>query len=334
MSNEENDLIAAGKPGAGRQAYPPDVIRMPNANLTQSLDGGTVKFTYTPLPVGGNPRDAVLRELTNQRSEEILNTIRNDLIKEKGSHLNISDVTGNAGGTVNGVNMSISGKFLWNQVDRETIGNVQDRYDYERTKVYVQWALDMRELNPGKGVTYTPQGGQPIHYSEENLNYLIREGGRYLKSFQSLEANDPHRINLSEKDLNRPIPIPPRRSEADSPGTSVADASTLVPGNDRVNRQFEQALKGTNGDRDAAAAAVDAISKAPGYKPDQEISVVQGKNGFVVSQGQGDAAVNVAVPQAKAGDFERVAAQMTQQPQPTQQIAVQSETQERKGPTV
>jgi hypothetical protein len=321
MSNEENDLIAAAKTGSGKKPLPPDVIRMPNANLTESLDGGTVKFTYTPLPVGGNPKDAVLRELTNQRSEEILNTIRGDLIRDKGSHLNISDVTGNAGGTVHGVNMSISGKFMWNSVDRETMDDVQTRYDYERTKVYVQWALDMREINPGKGATYTPPGGQPIHYSEENLNYLIREGGRYLKSFQSLEANDPNRINLSEKDLNRPIPVK-LKSEADVPGIASTDAPTLVAGNDTVNRQFEQALKGANGDRDAAAVAVDAISKSPGYKPDQEISVVQGKNGgLIATQGQGDAALNVPVPEARQGDYERVARQMTEQPQQAQQIA-------------
>lgn len=326
MSDEDNDLIAAAKPGAGRKPLPPDVIRMPNANLTESLDGGTVKFTYTPLPVGGNPKDAVLRELTNQRSEEILNTIRSDLIREKGSHLNVSDVTANAGGTVHGVNMSLSGKFAWNQVDRETIDNVQTRYDYERTKVYVQWALDMREVNPGKGATYTPPGGQPIHYSEDNLNYLIREGGRYLKSFQALEANDPNRINLSEKDLNRAIPLQ-RRSEADSPASSIADASTLVPGNDRLNRQFEQALKGTNGDRDAAAVAVNAIREAGG-KPDQDIAVNQGKNGLIVSQGQGDAALNVPMPQAKAGDFERISTQMAQTPQPTQ-VAQQQDQPER-----
>lgn len=332
MSNENDELIAANKAGAGRRPLPPDVIRMPDANLTESLDGGTVKFTYTPLPVGGNPKDAILRELTNQRSEEILNKIRGDLIREKGSHLNISDVTANAGGTAHGVNMSISGKFLWNQVDRETMDSVQSRYDYERTKVYVQWALDMRDVNPGKGATYTPPGGQPIHYSEENLNYLIREGGRYLKSFQALEANDPNRINLSEKDLNRSIPLP-RRSEADSPATAVADASTPTQANAQFNRQFEQALKGTNGDRDAAAVAVNAIREAGG-KPDQDIVVGQGKNGFIVSQGQGDAALNVQVPQAKAGDYERIAAQAAQQTPTTPQIALQPETQERKPPMV
>lgn len=43
----------------------------------------------------------------------------------------------------------------------------------------------------------------------------------------------------------------------------------------------------------------------------------------------GDAALNVQVPQAKAGDYERIAAQAAQQT-PLWQIALQPETQERK----
>lgn len=42
-----------------------------------------------------------------------------------------------------------------------------------------------------------------------------------------------------------------------------------------------------------------------------------------------DAALNVQVPQAKAGDYERIAAQAAQQT-PLSQIALQPETQERK----
>jgi hypothetical protein len=96
------------------------------------------------------------------------------------------------------------------------------------------------------------------------------------------------------------------------------------------NRQFDQALKGTNGDKDAAAVALETIKNNPSYKENQDISVIQNKSGgFVVTQGQGDMAVNLAVPQAKQGDFERVAAQ-TSQPQPTtQQVAVQPETLQR-----
>ena len=99
------------------------------------------------------------------------------------------------------------------------------------------------------------------------------------------------------------------------------------------NKQFAQALEGTNGNRDAAAVAVDTISKTPGYKPDQDIAVVQGRNGqFIATQGHGDAALNVLVPQANQGDFEKVATQMAAQPQQNQQISMAqpSDQQERK----
>jgi hypothetical protein len=121
------------------------------------------------------------------------------------------------------------------------------------------------------------------------------------------------------------------RSSIDDP-TLVVAGSTLVPGNDRANTHFEQALKGTGGDKDAAAVAVDTISKAPGYKPDQDISVMQGKNGLVVAQGEGPSSLALQVPQAKQGDFERVSAQMAQ----PQQIAMQPDQpqQERKGPSM
>ncbi len=111
---------------------------------------------------------------------------------------------------------------------------------------------------------------------------------------------------------------------------SAATGSILVPGNDNVNRQFAQALQGTNGDRDAAAAAIETLRNTPGYKADQDIAVVQGRNGqWIATQGQGDAGLNVAVPKANPGDFERVANQIAQTPQPTQTVAVQPDQPER-----
>jgi hypothetical protein len=120
-----------------------------------------------------------------------------------------------------------------------------------------------------------------------------------------------------------------RRAELGE-GETVVASNQLVPGNDNLNRQFAQALQGTSGDRDAAAAAIDAISRSPGYRPDQDIAVVQGRNGqLIATQGQGDAALNVAVPKANPGDFERVANQIAQAPQPTQVAAVQPDQPER-----
>lgn len=113
-------------------------------------------------------------------------------------------------------------------------------------------------------------------------------------------------------------------------------AAVLVAGDDRINRHFAQALEGTGGNRDAAALAVDIASGAQGFRPDQPISVLQGRNGFIVSQGDGAAALNLPVPQAKQGDFERVSAQMTQSQQ-AQQVAAQPDQQQgqrTKAPTV
>jgi hypothetical protein len=123
----------------------------------------------------------------------------------------------------------------------------------------------------------------------------------------------------------------------DAPGLKKTDDGNVALASARTNplegnRQFAQALEGTNGNRDAAAAALEAISKAPGFKPDQDIAVVQGKNGnLIATQGQGDAALNVPVPEAKQGDFERVARQMTEQPL---QIAQQDQPERVRTPTV
>jgi hypothetical protein len=174
---------------------------------------------------------------------------------------------------------------------------------------------------------------------EARAREWVREGGATLTNTNSKGETTTYTVSpdVAKEYVNERYPNRwwKRISDAGD-GVQVADASSsLVPGNDRVNKQFEQALKGTNGDRDAAAVAVNTISQAPGYKPDQDISVAQGRNGLIVSQGQGDAALNLQVPQAKPGDFDKVAAQMAQ-PQPTQQIAMQTDQPEQriKGPTV
>jgi hypothetical protein len=163
---------------------------------------------------------------------------------------------------------------------------------------------------------------------ESRAREWVREGGATIKSNGETYTVSPE---VAKEYINQRHPLNPwKRVSADDGGVQVADASAgLAPGNERLNKQFEQALKGTGGDRDAAAVAVDTISKAPGYKPDQDISVMQGKNGLIVSQGEGATSLNLSVPQSKQGDFERIAAAQPAQPQ---QIAMQPEQQERKGP--
>lgn len=104
------------------------------------------------------------------------------------------------------------------------------------------------------------------------------------------------------------------------------------------HKQFLQALQGivcANAPNkfDVAALAMNTISQAPGFKPDQDISVMQGKHGLIVSQDDGPTGINLQVPQAKPGDAQKVATQMAQ-PQQTQQVAMHIDSQERKGRTM
>lgn len=128
------------------------------------------------------------------------------------------------------------------------------------------------------------------------------------KAHVGQNANERHPLNIFKRVSN-------------DDGTVQMAGAELAPGNDRVNRQFEQALKGTRGDRDAAALAVDTIRNAPGYKPDEAITVTSGKNGLIVSQSQSDASLNLQVPQSGVCDFERTAARL-QQTEAAQDLAL------------
>ena len=125
----------------------------------------------------------------------------------------------------------------------------------------------------------------------------------------------------------------------DTGSPAARGANVLVEGNDRLNNQFAQALSGTNGNRDTAALAVQTISQAQGYRDSENIRVIDGRNGPLVSQGDGATAINLQVQQGKPGDFERVSTQLAQT-QPTQnsntQVAAleQSPDQTRKAPSV
>ena len=120
-------------------------------------------------------------------------------------------------------------------------------------------------------------------------------------------------------------------------GSALADGSSAskVAANQR-DRQFFQALQGFEGTdapnkSEMAALALNMIRQAPGFKPDQAINVMQGKHGFIVSQGEGPTSLALQIPQFKHGDFESIA---LAQPTRPQQVAMPSEQPERKGPTV
>jgi hypothetical protein len=122
------------------------------------------------------------------------------------------------------------------------------------------------------------------------------------------------------------------------------DRMALSAGNDAANRQYDGlrqqavALNLPNAE-DQAAVALQSIRQVPGFKTDQNIELMHGKNGgLIASQGEGATALNTPVPQARQGDFERVAAQLSQTP-PAQTLTAnpsdnpqQNETQRQSNP--
>jgi hypothetical protein len=192
---------------------------------------------------------------------------------------------------------------------------------------------------PGDGVIRLAVGNGGYGENGVTHHHGFKDGVGWLKPISNhgaVQNSDPHMNEAAEvmrKRFNGLTPIQQRADASglgeDSPKIASANtgressgsAATLVQGNESVNRQFLQALKGTNGDIDAAARAVETISKLPGYKLDQEIAVLQGTKGLIVSQGQGDTALNASIPQAKAGDFERIADQFAKDPQSPEIVA-------------
>ncbi len=182
------------------------------------------------------------------------------------------------------------------------IGEAERNFDLRRHDMYETCA---RQWHRQGGATLEAVNGETYQVTAEAAKHYINE--RYPLS-------QWERVGID-----------------DGSAPFVEATPTLVAGNDALNRQFAQALNGAGGDRDTAAVAIDTIRHAPGYKPDQEIRLLQGKQGLVVSQGDGPAALNLPVPQAQPGDFEKVAAQMMQQ---QQQTTMRSEPQGRNAPTV
>ena len=282
-----------------------------NARVTFN-DSGHLTINAPSGDVGGNPKDVLFRLIMKKDGDEIAAKVGNDLLESRGDILSSRSL--GSSGEVSGFGLN-SNVNLTPSVRRELMENIQLNFDIQMAQKVIRWCDD----NPN---------GAAMKIGDKTIAYDP-------KMVEDLKNNAKDRI----QDLVFPGQ---RRSSADGDtvvastpdrGTG-ADALTLAAGNAQVKRQLEQALKGTNGARDGAAVAVDTISKAPGYRPDQDISVMPGKNGLIVSQGQGDAALNLQVPQAKQGDFERVSTQMAQAPQ-TQPIAQQLDQPERaRTPTV
>lgn len=306
-------------------------LGVPPMDLTITDAGNGKLKVELQVPASSGSKDNIpFLEVTRNEQKALLDGARQDVIsKLSQSGFTIGEIKseatsggkehlgGTAGGTVPKLG-KVSFEISVDQEHKNTIsGSLKNNPDVAGAIKTAESHFDTRR--------------QDIY--ESRAREWAREGGATIKS-----NGETYTVSkeVAKEYVNERHPINPfKRVSADDGSVQIADASSsLVPGNDRVNKHFEQALKGTGGDRDAAAVAVNTIANTPGFKQDQDISVMQGKNGLIVSQGQGDAAMNLQVPQAKQGDFEKVAAQMAAQPQQTQQIAMQPEQQERKGPSM
>lgn len=283
-------------------------LGVPPMDLTITDAGnGKLKVELQVPRSSGSLDNIPFLEVTRNEQAALLNGARQDILaKLSQSGFTIGDVkyeaggqqTQHGGGTL-GANVPKLGKVSF-EISSDTqihggvtatlrnnpdlagaIRQAEGNFDTRRQDIYESRA---REWHRNGGATLESNGERYTVTADAAKNYI----------------NQRHPLNPFE------------RVGLDSETTIARVSAPSSLGNEQTNRQFEQALKGTNGDRDAAAVAVATIRETPGYKPDQDISVAQGKNGLIVTQGQGDAALNVPVPQPKSGDFERVSQQLAQ----------------------
>ncbi len=138
------------------------------------------------------------------------------------------------------------------------------------------------------------------------------------------KSNDTVYKNDIYKNDGAPLQVDKQQLQG---ATATTPSLTLVEGNDAINKLLKQAMSGVENTNipnklDAAALAVQTISQSPAFKQNEPISVMEGTKGLIVSQGQGPAGVNLLVPPAEAGDFNKVSEQMTRsQPQQNMQLA-------------
>lgn len=293
-------------------------LGVPPMDLTITDAGnGRLKVELQVPPSSGSRDNIPFLEVTRNEQATLLNGARQDMIsKLSQSGLQIGEIQYEAsagrndhvGGSASG-NVPKIGKVSFeistdSNFQGSINGSLRNNPNVDRAIRETEQNFDIRR--------------QDIYESRAREWY--RNGGATLESNGQTYTVTP---DAARTYINERHPLNPFERVGIDSETRVASAAPVIaPGNDQANRQFEQALRGTNGDPNAAAVALETIKNNPSYKQDQDISVVQGKNGgFVVSQGQGDGAVNLAVPQARQGDFERVSAQLAQAPQPPQTIS-------------
>jgi hypothetical protein len=332
-----------------------DRLTVPDINLRFAMDERgnlTVSLPLSPGP-NGQTSNVPFYEATRSEQISLLNSAQAHLlgaISTQGSGLQIRSMSTEANGSFtlqigNVLNVSGSARgsaeITNNRSVQTIIESTERSFDQHRESIYRARAQDWsangarvpHPTDANAEFKVTAQAARD--YVQRGLNFGPRaDEGKTPDDPKQKETYPPStQDQLKPTSTAQPTPITLERasiaSEQQTSSATTSQSVALAPGNDQLNRQFEQALKGANGDRDAAAIAVATISNMQGYKPNEDISIIQGSRGLIVSQGAGDASLNALVPPAKPGDFERVATQFAQTPQ-TQQVAIQPEQQERR----
>jgi hypothetical protein len=209
------------------------------------------------------------------------------------------------------------GQFVFSAGLHSKSGLTTDR-DFDRNGPYGDIDLAKNDISGLKNVKNGDKIVVALHYLPETYEALY-----------GIDA--PSRLDQYFKP-----PVQNRRADAEGQdGNGV-----LLAGNPDINRQFAQALRQLgDGDpaanRDTAAHAVLTLAQTPGYRADADLQLVPSRHGgLIVSQGDGAAALNVPLSQAKPDTFEQTAAKLAElaQTQPERFQAVVSPEQERTKP--
>jgi hypothetical protein len=310
-----------------------DHLSVPSIGLSTSDADHRKLLVALEVPASSNAKDEIpFLEVTRNTQNILFNGTRQDVISSlANAGFRIGEVEygvdsggkAHAGARVDTRSSALQGMFF------EVSRNAQT-YDYDNAA----------------GLKHNPQVASAITAAENNfqsrrLDLYESYASQWYRNGGTSVINDGEMYEITKSAakgyLNeRALTDAGRRVASEGANEKQMSSPALAACNElSSSRHFQQALKGSGGDLDAAAVVVNTISQTPGYRPDQDISVVQGKHGAIVSQGQGDSALNLPVPAARPGDFERIATDMSQL-QSLQQAAIQQEDaqQERRGPAV
>jgi hypothetical protein len=283
-----------------------------NGDIAQRYEGApTIQGTppsYTPGSARANAANLVIQELSKGYRLHEFNELKQDLVKSHGA------VTG-ALSDIDTKKTPEGGVLVRAYGLADPSGRIHDHQGIDIVKgSSLQNALDNVPARAGEKI-----GGYQYLWIGKN----------------SSPANAPDNISIinSREYLQYVFPQLKLRSDngTDVPTNSVA----LVEGNKNINDQYrslnEKAIAlGVSNPSDQAAVALKTLYDAKGYNPESgdDLKLLRSNHGgLIVSQGEGPTSINLQVPQAKQGDFQKVSTELASIAD-TQRTITQKDSQE------